>query len=130
MEGLIMKNVYSKYFIFSRLLLVSSSIFSMMPYYQNTITEIQEIHGATTYTLVLKCSNNEPIAVYAPANYQESLESSQIRIFMPNTILAEFVEPIAGTMEVMSSGVEILLFGKLVNKISSDGLVAITIKVA
>jgi hypothetical protein len=128
--GLVMKNVYIKYFVFSRLLLASSSIFSVMPQYQNKITQIQEIHGAKTYTLVLKCTQREPIAVYAPATYQESLDSSQIRIFLPNTVLAEGVEPIAGTMEVMSSGVEILLFGKLIKKSASDGLIFITIEVS
>jgi hypothetical protein len=101
-----------------------------MPYYQNKVTEIQEIHGATTYTLILKCSEREPIAVYAPASYEESLEPSQLRIFLPNSVLAEGVEPIAGIIEIMSSGIEILLFGKLINKVASDGLIFITIEVS
>ena len=123
-----MKSLYSKYFIFSRLLFLGIPIFSMMPYYQNKITEIQEIQGAATYTIVLKCSEIEPTAVYAPATYQESLNPDQIRIFLPNTILADGVEPIVGVVEVMGTGIEILLFGKLIKKIASNGIVVVTVK--
>ena len=124
-----MKNVYGIYLIFSSILFFSVSLFSMMPKYENIIYDIQEIHGATRYTIVLKCSEAEPIAVYAPATYQESLQDSKIRIFMPNSMLAQGVEPLDGVLEVLASGIEILLFGKLLSKTSSNGLLFITVEV-
>lgn len=124
-----MKNLDIKKFIMTSLLLVTSSLFSMMPYYQNKVVQVQEIHGATTYTIMLKCSSQEPIIVYAPASYQESLNSSQIRFFLPNTSFDENLENNLESLKVMGNGIEILLFGDLVKKIVSDGIISLTVKV-
>ncbi len=101
---------------------------AMMPYYQNKITNIEEIDANTTYTLVITCDQLEPIALYAPATFQESQESSEIRIFMPHTTLAEGIAEVPGVLDQTSSGVSILLVGKLVKKIITDHKVYIIIQ--
>ncbi len=110
-------------------LLIPQFFNAMMPYYQNTITDIQAIEGATTHTLIIFCDQLEPIAVYAPTTYQESLDDEQVTIFMPNTVLAEGVAEIPGVIELMSSGVSIFLVGKLKQKLIADHKIVITIEV-
>lgn len=100
-----------------------------MPYYHNTITNIDAIKGATTYTLIITCDQLEPIAVYAPMTYQESLDDQKVTIFMPNTVLAEGVAEIPGVVELISSGVSIFLDGKLKQKLIADHKIYITIEV-
>lgn len=113
----------------SGFLLIPQFFNAMMPYYQNTITNIQAIEGATTYTLIISCDQLEPIAVYAPTTYQESLDDQKVTIFMPNTSLAEGVVEIPGVIELMSSGVSIFLVGKLKQKLVADHKIVITIEV-
>ena len=100
-----------------------------MPYYHNTITNIDVIQGATTYTLMITCDQLEPIAVYAPMTYQESLDDEHVTIFMPNTVLAEGVAEIPGVIELINSGVSIFLTGKLKQKLIADHKIYITIEV-
>lgn len=111
------------------LLVISDLCHGMMAAYHNIITDIQDIQGATTYTLVITCTQLEPIAVYAPETYQESLNNQQVTIFMPNTTLAEGVEEIPGMVEVVSSGVTIFLAGKLKQKLIGNHKISITIEV-
>ncbi|MBI2345112.1 hypothetical protein HYV10_03505 [Candidatus Dependentiae bacterium] len=110
------------------LLVTHYSVYAMMPAYQNIITDIQGIQGATTYTLIIACDHLEPIIVYAPVTYQESLDNQQITFFMPNTKLGQGVEEISGIIEVMSSGVTIFLTGKLKQKIVADHKICIIIE--
>lgn len=123
-----MKMQYVKY-LFMVVLAMPHAVTAMMPIYQNVITDIYGIQGATTYTLVLLCDQREPIAVYAPGTYQDSLDTEQVTIFMPNSTLAQGVEEIADMVEVMSSGVTIFLRGKFKQKIVADHKIMITVEV-
>lgn len=111
------------------LLAIPNFFNAMMPVYQNEITGIQDIQGAITYTLILSCEQEKPIAVYAPATYQESLNDQQVTIFMPNTTLAQGVDEIEGMVETTGSGVTISLVGKLKQKMIADHKIYITIEV-
>jgi hypothetical protein len=100
-----------------------------MPYYHNTITGIDAIEGATSYTLIISCDQLDPIIVYAPMTYQESLDDTKITYFMPNTVLAPGIDEIPGVIESTSSGISIFLDGKLKQKLVADHKIFITIQV-
>lgn len=100
-----------------------------MPYYHNTITNIDAMKGATSYTLIITCDQLDPIIVYAPMTYQESLDDTKVTYFMPNTVLAPGIEEIPGVIESINSGVSIFLDGKLKKKLVTDHKIFITIEV-
>jgi len=109
---------------------ISSIVSGMMPEYVNVVTEIQEIHGGSTYSLILKCTEQDPIIVYAPATHEESISDEIYRSFMPGTTLAPDVADSSGVVEQTGSGVEIVLLGRLKEKIVVDYTVILVVEVA
>lgn len=107
---------------------VTSIAYGMLPEYTNVITEIQEFHGGSTYSLILKCEQQDPIITYAPATYEESVEDQIYRFFMPSTTLAPGVGGSSGVIEETGSGVEIVLLGRLKEKIVSDYTIVLVVE--
>lgn len=99
-----------------------------MPEYVNVITEIQEIHSGSTYSLILKCDQIDPIITYAPATYEESVSDEIYRSFMPSTTIAIGISDSSGVIQETGSGVEIVLFGRLKDKIVGDYTIILTVE--
>ena len=102
----------------------------VLPAYNNMVTDLYEIQTQSSYTLVLKCQNQNPIAMYSPANFQESLSDTVHRVYMPNTHLSDQVKKISGVVDFDGSGVQLLLPGKLQHKMVGDGLVVFKVAIA
>lgn len=84
-----------------------------MQRYENEVNGIQEIAGVTNYTLVLSCSQQNPIVSYAPQNFAESQDNSVHRYVLPNSTLSENIDNETSCVRQLGSHVEILLFGRL-----------------
>jgi len=100
-----------------------------IPSYRNVVTGIQEIHGHSTYSLVLTTQIADPIINYAPSSYQESFSDAVYRAFMPNTSVADGVTNASGVWKATDHGVEIILLGKLKLKLITDNVVLLTINI-
>lgn len=101
-----------------------------MKSYSNEIIEISEIYGTTTHSLILTF-DRDPIINYAPASYQESQNNEINRYFMPNTTISSAIQSlIPSIMKQHSSGVELLLLGKLINKTIAGHKVMIRTKIS
>ena len=114
--------------IIMAILSVASIACGALPEYVNVITEIQECHAGSTYSLILKCEQQDPIITYAPATYEESMSDEIYRSFMPSTTLAQGVSDSSGVIEETGSGVEIVLFGRLKEKIVGDYTIVLTVE--
>lgn len=108
---------------------VTSMAYAVLPEYVNVITDIQEIHGGSTYSLVLKCQQQDPIITYDPATYEESLSDEIYRSFMPGTTLADGICDSSGIIEQTDSGVAIVLLGRLKEKIVGDYMIILTVEI-
>jgi len=94
--------------------------------YANQLVEVQEIHGATTYSIVLTFEQSGPIITYAPTSFVESQDDTVYRCFMPNTAIGEQLEHNApDIIQQSDSGVELVLMGKFLKKIVGDMQVVI-----
>lgn len=113
--------------IFSIMCIMSITL-AALPEYVNMITDIQEIHGGTRYSLMLSCQHENPIITYAPATYEETMSDELYRAFMPNTRLADGVIDSSGAVQETGSGVEIILFGRLIEKIVADHTIMLVVE--
>jgi len=95
--------------------------------YQNQILSFREIHGASSYTLILMCDQKDPIITYAPASYDESKNSNIVRFLMPNSIIDEKIIDQEELIKQKNGGVEVLLFGPLLKKVIGDHMVIMTV---
>jgi len=101
-----------------------------IPPYRNVVTNIQEIHGHATYSLAITTQQPDPIINYAPSSYKESMHDTVYRAYMPNTSVSDGITNTSGTWKATDHGVEIVLPGKLKNKIITDKVVLLTISTA
>ena len=92
--------------------MVQADQFAMQKY-ENEITDIAEIAGAKSYTLVLSCSQLNPIVVYAPDNFAESGQDDVHRYVLPNTTIHDDVQNDSASVQQDGQHVEVLLFGQL-----------------
>ena len=102
----------------------------VLPAYSNTITHVDQIYGQTRYTLVLECSNRDPIINYVPETYQDFEEQEVTRLYMPQTTIGyDFNDNIVSVVPY-GSGVEIVLFGRVLDKIVSEYKIVIILECA
>ncbi len=99
---------------------IAQAQYQDMKPYQNEIVGIQEIAGATTYTLVLSCLQLNPIVVYAPESFDESKQREVHRYLLPNTILSEELNNESVSVQQDGRHVIILLFGPLLLQTTGD----------
>lgn len=113
---------FFKYFLISNFLMVSMvhAQHLDMKRYENEITDLQEIAGAKSYTLVLSCSQLNPIVVYAPENFHESGQDDVHRYLLPNTTLSEEINNESASVQQDGHHVEVLLFGQLLLQTTGD----------
>lgn len=88
--------------------------------YENEITDIREIAGITSYSLVLSCTQLNPIVVYAPQNFYESGQGQVHRYLLPNTTLSQTVDHEHAVVQQDGPHVEVLLFGQLLLQTTGD----------
>lgn len=124
-----MKKQSLKYILILSLIMPYAASAEMMHSYQNKIIDIQDIQGTSTYTLILTCEEPNPIAVYAPETYQDSLNPELTTIFMPRTTLAQDVEEVPGMVEVTGEGITIFLRGNFKGKLVADHKMSVTVEV-
>ncbi len=84
-----------------------------MKKYENEVTDIQEIAGVSSYTLVLSCTQLNPIVVYAPYSFTESEAQDVHRYLLPNTTISEEIDNQSSIVRKDGHHVEVLLFGQL-----------------
>lgn len=113
----------------SALGLMQADSFDMQPY-QNQITSVQEIVGATHHSVILHCTALHPIVNYAPAHFDESRDDTVQRYFLPNTTFASGVDCNSDCLHEKSDGIEILLFGTLTQKKVGDQMILFMVTVA
>lgn len=99
---------------------------SLRPY-QNQITGIQEIAGARNYTLILSCTNINPIVTYAPENFDDSQDDSIHRFLLPNTTILQDLENDLAYVRQHGTSVEIYLFGRLIFNTADDGKIVFVV---
>ena len=85
---------YGKYIV---LLLIVTYVIKFfadcpMPAYQNTITNLCEIHDELGTRLVMHCESHMPIVVYSPRSFQEFTQQNYACYYMPSTILFDNVD--------------------------------------
>jgi len=94
--------------------------------YRNQIIQVRKIDGKKTYTVIITFENPAPILTYAPESFEESLDGSVYRCFMPNTTIAESLEQTMPVMmQQLESGVRYFLQGKLLKKVVGERTVLI-----
>lgn len=85
------------------------------PGYHNTITSINEITTGTGMKVFITFEDSDPICMYAPANFAESLDDTVYRVFMPRTCVDQDVIT-SLDMQEFDEGVELVLEGKSIQK--------------
>lgn len=93
--------------------------------YQNVITNIDYIFGKTRCTIVLHCSSLFPIINYAPLSYQDFIDATSIRLYLPQTTIECAFDESFGSIIQDGSGVEIVIFGNYIDKLVSHNSIAI-----
>lgn len=96
-----------------------------MAAYQNTIIDTQVIFGNSTYTVIIKTQDVDPIITYAPASYEESVNGGVYRAFMPQTSVIDGLQNPQGFWTKTDQGVEFALPGQLRSKVMHDNIIMI-----
>lgn len=96
------------------------------PGYENAIIAIQEFTGQKSCKLVLTFQNNDPVCLYTPQSFAESLNSTFYRIFIPRTRLEDGVTS-SFDLHENEDGIELVLYGKSLKKIISGNIVVFQI---
>ena len=97
------------------------------PGYENTIVAIQEFTGRESCKLVLTFHNDDPVCIYSPHSFAESLDTTIYRIFMPRTKLDDSVTS-SFDLHESENGIELVLHGKSLKKIISGNIVVFQIE--
>ncbi|MBM17488.1 MAG: hypothetical protein CL947_00285 [Epsilonproteobacteria bacterium] len=82
--------------------------------YTNTVTSIYEVHTANGSKIFMTFDQPDPICLYTPANYKESLDTTLYRAYLPHTSLADNVAT-SFEIEETDEGVELLLQGSSID---------------
>ena len=89
--------------------------------YENTIVAIQEFTTLGGCKLILTFQHDDPVCVYAPQSFSESLDNTSFRIYMPRTMVADGVSS-SYDIQQSDDGIELLLTGKSLKKIMSGNV--------
>lgn len=99
--------------------------------YENQITAIDQLDTVSGQKIIVHFSHTNPICAYAPKNYEESLDDTISRNYLPKTTISDGVE-IANNDDVLvdsdEEGVEIVVRGKSIQKIVGEQRVFFIVK--
>lgn len=94
--------------------------------YQNQIADICEISNGKNIKFVVSCQSEDPICNYAPESYEESLQNSIHRFYMPMTTVASEVSAPFDLHED-EHGVEFVIEAQSVQKIISGSKILLIV---
>lgn len=93
--------------------------------YENKILAIEEFDTPTSTKIMISFEHQNPICVYSPETFQESLDDTVYRAFMPKTDVASDVtccvahdegSDQAFDCDQSDAGVELILYGDSIQK--------------
>ena len=89
------------------------------PGYQNSILKIEQFKTPTSCKIIMTFDQQNPIAVYSPENFEESIDDSVYRVFMPRTTVDQEIETDLDLAQT-EQGIELVLSGRLIKKHMGD----------
>lgn len=109
------------------------------PGYKNQILAIEEFDSPNSTKIMISFENQNPICTYSPENFQESLDDTVYRAFMPRTGIASGVgdgdeddidcdQAASFDLEQTDAGVELLLYGASIRKYNGRDHVMFVVK--
>lgn len=108
--------------------------------YENQILAIEEFDSASSKKIIISFEHSDPVCTYSPENFQESIDDTVYRAFMPKTTVGPNVVCATGSDDESGettnsfdccsddAGVELLLQGESIKKFVGKDHVIFVVK--
>lgn len=106
--------------------------------YENQIVAIEEFETPTATKIIVSFEHSSPVCVYSPENFQESVDDTVYRAFMPRTSVGSDVVCSIGDddqegehvfdCDSDDAGVELVFYGESIKKIIGSHHVVFVVK--